>query len=383
MIAFEQIQRLCRLQSESIPMSSLYLRLWPDRRIHHAKLKDLIKEEREKLSQNDLPKEVKKSVEEDLKKLQEFVETFQESPYKGLVIFSCAAQKVWEVFLLRQPVRDLLVLDFSAFVRPLVSILNNYRRACVLLIDRTRARVFEIFMGEIAEQSEIFSDVPSKVREGGWYGLSEKRIERHVEQHLHDYLKKLMDKAFLHFREKGFDWLLLGGQNEILPIAENALHPYLRERLKRTFRMDLDASPQEVLNKTLALEQEVKKEEDCALVSRLLNSLKPTGLGVSGIHETLSSLYEKNVYTLLVEEGFSQEGAYCIHCGFMGLKAGLCPICRKTMVPVPDIVDEAVATAINQNSQVFHINPECGLKEIGSIGALLRYVAVEKEEAQV
>ncbi len=382
MITSEQIQRLSRLRNESLPMSSLYLHLWPDRRIHRAELKDLIKEQQEKLSQNDPPKEVKKWVEEDLKRLQEFVETLQESPYKGLVIFSCTAEKIWEVFLLKQPVRDLLVLDPSAYVSPLVSILNEYRRVCVLLTDRTRARVFEIFMGEIEEQSEIFSDVPSKVREGGWYGLSEKRIERHVEHHLHDHLKRVTDRAFLHFREKGFDWLLLSGRSEILPVMENILHPYLRERLKRTFRMDLDAPPQEVLNKTLALEREVKKEEDCALVSRLLNSLKPTGPGVSGIQETLSSLYEKSVHTLLVEEGFSQEGAYCTHCGFMGLKTGLCPICRKPMVPVPDIVDEAVATAINQNSEVFHINSACGLKEIGSIGALLRYAAVKREEVQ-
>ncbi len=342
----------------------------------------MIKKEQEKLNQKDLSKEEKKSVEEDLKRFQEFVETFQASSYKGLVIFSCTAQNIWEVFLLKQPVRDLLVLNLSAYVRPLVSTLNEYRRICVLLIDRTRARIFEIFMGETEEQSEIFSDVPSKVREGGWHGLSEKRIDRHVEEHLHDHLKNVADRAFVHFRERGFDWLFLGGQGEILPVAENAFHPYVRERLKRTFRMDLDASPQEVFNKALALEQEVKKEEDCALVSRLLNSLKPRGVGVSGIHETLSSLYEKNVYTLLVEEGFSREGAYCAHCGFMGLKTGLCPICRKTMVPVPDIIDEAVTAAINQNSEVFHINSACGLKEIGSIGALLRYAAVKKEETR-
>ncbi len=236
-------------------------------------------------------------------------------------------------------------------------------------------------MGEMEEQSGILSGVPSKVREGGWYGLSEKRIDRHIEQHLHDYLKKVAEKAFLHFRQRGFGWLFLSGQREILPAVEDTLHPYLWERLKKTFRMDFDASPQEVLNKTLALEQEVKKEEDCVLVSRLLNSLKPRGFGVSGIHETLSSLRQKNVYALLAEEGFSQGGVYCTHCRFMGINTGLCPICRRAMALVPDIVDEAVATAINQNSEVFHIDPACGLKEIGSIGALLRYSAVKKEEA--
>jgi peptide chain release factor subunit 1 len=39
-------------------------------------------------------------------------------------------------------------------------------------------------MGEIEEQTEILDDVPPKVRGAGWYGLSEKRIERHVEDHL-------------------------------------------------------------------------------------------------------------------------------------------------------------------------------------------------------
>ncbi len=144
--------------------------------------------------------------------------------------------------------------------------------------------------------------------------------------------------------------------------------------------MDLDASPQDVLDETLKLERDVKKEEDCVLVSRLLNSLKPSGVGVSGIQETLSSLYEKSVRTLLVEEDFSQKGACCLRCGFMGLEAGRCPFCRNSLVTVPDIVDEAVATAINQNSEVFHVNAECGLKEIGRIGALLRYAAVKKEE---
>lgn len=371
------------MRNEKLPVSSLYLQLWPDRRIHQTKIKELIRAEQEKASQNDFPKVVQKSVEEDLRKMEEFVGTIHESSYKGLAIFSSATQNIWEVFFLRQPVHDLLVFNLSAYVRPLVSLLGTYRRVCVLLIDRTKTRIFEIFMDEIEEQSEIFSDVPSNVREGGWYGLSEKRIGRHVEQHLRDYLKKMMEKTFAHFQERAFDWLFLGGQSEILTAVENTLHPYMQERLKRRFRIDLDATPEEVLDETLRLEREVKKEEDCALVSRLLNSLNPKGLGVSGIQETLSSLYDKSVRTLLVEEGFSQKGAYCFHCGFMGLETGLCPFCRNALVPVDDIVDEALTTAINQNSEVFLVNADCGLKEIGNIGALLRYTAVKEEETEV
>ncbi len=86
-------------------------------------------------------------------------------------------------------------------------------------------------------------------------------------------------------------WRLVG-QIEVLPQMENTLHSYLKKRLKRTFRIDLNSDPEEVLDKTLELEREVKKEEDQSLVSRLMNSLKSDRLGVTGIHETLSSLYE-------------------------------------------------------------------------------------------
>ncbi|MGZ3559029.1 MAG: baeRF10 domain-containing protein [Thermodesulfobacteriota bacterium] len=374
MITSEDIRNLTTMRSKDHLISSLYLRLWPDSRIHQVKAKDLIHEKRAGLG--DLSKAERRWVEGDLEKIQEFVGTLKKSPYRGLTLFSCAPQEIWQVFLLPQPVRDLLVLDYSAYIRPLVRILDEFRRVCTLLIDRTRARIFEIFLGEIEEQTEILNDVPSKVREAGWYGLSERRIERHVEDHLHNHLKKVADLTFDHFRKRRFDWLLLGGHLEVLPEMETTLHSYLRGRLKRTFRMDLESNLKEVLDKTLELEGDVKNEEDRILVSRLADSLKPGGLGVSGIHETLSNLFERSVHTFLVEEGFYQEGVLCFKCGFMGLNAGLCPICHESMTHVPDIVDEAVATAIDQNCEVFHIIHGCGLRELGSIGALLRYKGI-------
>lgn len=370
MITSDQIKNLTNLRNNDHLISSLYLRLWPDQRIHQTEVKDMLRKKLEGFGQEN-SREVKK----DLNRIWEFIEATRDSPHKGLAIFSCTAEGVWQVFFLSRPVRDLLVIDASAYIRPLTSILDRYRRVCTLLVDRTKARIFEVFMGELEEQTEIFTDVPSKVREGGWYGLTERRIERHTKQHLHDHLKRVSDRAFSYFRDKGFDWLLLGGQIEIVPEMENALHSYLRKRLKKTFRMDLNATLTQVLDTTLELEQEVKKQEDQTLISRLTDSLKSAGLGVTGLQETLSSLYEGSVHTLVVEESFSQEGAYCRKCGFMGLSVGKCPMCGEAMSFAPDIVDEAIAAAMDQNCEVVHITPGSGLGELGSIGALLRYKA--------
>ncbi len=373
MISVQQVENLSRLRSDDHLISTLYLRLTPDPRVHRRQLKDLIKEQEERFVQENIPEEEKASIREDFEIMRDFVENFSAPPHKGLVIFSSQAERLWKVFPLARPVRDLLLLDHTAYVRPLIGILDGYRRIATLLVDRQRARFFEIYMGEIEERSEVLSDGPARVKKGGLYGYTERKIERHIDFHLHNHLKKVAENAYGLFRAKSFDWLLLGGQPEIVPEIEKALHSSLRERVKKTFRMDVRARPHEILAKTLELESEIKKEEDESLVKRLENSLGGEGLGVTGLQETLSSLYEGSVHTLLVEENFSLEGAYCRQCGYMGLSRGACPVCQGEMVPVPDIIEEAEAAAIDQNCEIVHVHSGNGLAKLGRIGAFLRF----------
>ena len=94
MITTQEIARLSQLRSKDYLISSLYLRLWPDWKIHQAKIKDLIKERREKFSEENIFGERRESVERDLENFRELAETFHETPYKGLVAFSCQAQGI-------------------------------------------------------------------------------------------------------------------------------------------------------------------------------------------------------------------------------------------------------------------------------------------------
>lgn len=389
MVPAKQIADLSNMRSDKYLISSLYLRLWPDSRIHRSTVKDMIREKREELKKN-VSQEERERIEEDFAKLRGYAESVRETAHKGLAVFAGAPLGLWQVFPLSQPVRDLLVVDRSPYMRPLVSVLDVHGRSCTLLVDRTKARIFEIFAGEIEEHSDIYGEVPSRVREGGFAGFgkgliprgrgSERQIERHVAKHLHDHLKRVAETTFAFLQKWGFDRLFLGGQADILAEMEEVLHPFLKQRMKGAFRIDLIAPPHEVLKKTLALEKEVKEKEDRLLVSRLANSLGPTGLGVTGLYETLSSLHEGAAHTLLVEEGFAQPGVICPRDKFLGTDPGPCPLCRTPMEPVPDVVDWAVASAFEGDCKVAVIRPEAGLKEMGSIGALLRYKpAVEKK----
>ncbi len=95
--------------------------------------------------------------------------------------------------------------------------------------------------------------------------------------------------------------------------------------------------------------------------------------GVSGIHETLSSLHEGSVHSLLIEEGFSESGARCAQCRFLGLRVGPCPICGHPMSPVEDVINEALLQAFDRDCSISMITPGLGLEKLGRIGALLRY----------
>ncbi|MFB3887725.1 MAG: hypothetical protein ACE144_21095, partial [Thermodesulfobacteriota bacterium] len=159
MITSMQLRILGNLRSNNHSVLSLYLRLWPNFRIHKVNVRDLIREKLKNLAQQGVSKEERKFVESDMEKIREVVETFRETQYRGLVVFSSKIHNIFEVFPLAHPVRDILVVNRAVHIGPLISILNQYKRMCTLLVDRTRARVFETFMGEIEEQSGIYTHV--------------------------------------------------------------------------------------------------------------------------------------------------------------------------------------------------------------------------------
>jgi hypothetical protein len=81
MITSKQIWHLSNLQSKDHLISSLYLRLWPDQRIHQTQVKDIIRKKLGEVRQEGLPLEERQWIEKDMNKIQEFVETVRESSY--------------------------------------------------------------------------------------------------------------------------------------------------------------------------------------------------------------------------------------------------------------------------------------------------------------
>jgi peptide subunit release factor 1 (eRF1) len=336
--------------------------------------KNCLAEGRARLDALALPKDRRDSLLEDINRIAAFgAQSLAGHGQAGLAIFSCAGKKLWEVFGLPHGPRNRLLFDQNPYLRPLVAILEKYRRLCVFLAGRREAKWYEVYMGEIAPLHELTSDVPGRVKVGGFEGTEGKKIERHLEAHVLDHLKKAAQLTFDLFKKSKFDALLVGCEERYCAELEPLLHTYLRERLAGRLKSRPGDPPAAILKEAVRAEEafEQKKEEET--VQALVAELERGGRACSGLKDTLRHVNQGDVQALVVSHNYSREGRLCRACGFLYAEETTCPVCEKPTAAVLDVVDEAIEAALARNAQVRHVTPPTKLDHYGKIGALLRY----------
>ena len=293
----------------------------------------------------------------------------------GLAAFSCSQRKFWQALELPHGPRNRVIFDANFYVRPLAAILDKYSPICVQLISHREARWYSVSMGEIKLLDELQSDVPSRVREGGFEGNESKKIERHLDARLQDHFKKTAKRAFDLSKKHPFEWLFIGCEDNHGADFEAHLHSYLREKIKAHIRSRLNDSPAKVLQEALDVEARLKKTEEEETVQRLVGELERGGLAASGLRDTIHRLNQFEVLSLVVTHNFSKPGRICPTHKILYLDELKCPICDKKTDVVQDIVDEAIETVLKRKGSVKHITPPSKLDHYGQIGAFLKYKA--------
>jgi peptide chain release factor subunit 1 len=373
----DQIDALSRFKSANYLTTSFFLdsdKSQKSKKEIQVSVKNLLTIGRTRLESLDLSKDKKASLSQDLDKINDFCsQNLAASNSQGLALFSCQGERFWQDLHLPHPPRNRILFDRNPYVRPLSLILGKYRSIVAFLFDRREARWYEVFMGGITPLESFTSDVPSKVKEGGFEGTEAKRIERHIEAHLHDYFKRIAQTTFSLFQKNHFDWLFLGCEDKYFSDFETFLHTYLKDRLKGRLKAKPTDSLDKILKGCLELENAINKAEEEDIVRRLVAELESGGRAVSGIKETLRRVNRVEVQRLVVTHNFSAEGKICPRCRFLYLEEAICPNCQVNTERVVDVVDEAIEAAMEKNADIKHINPPSKLDRYGKIGAFLRY----------
>jgi peptide subunit release factor 1 (eRF1) len=289
---------------------------------------------------------------------------------RGVAVFCCSGEGWWREQTLPVPVPARIIQEATFYVRPLAGVLDEYRRIMLVLIDRRRASLYQIQMGQ-AQRTDILGDVPSRVREAGFRGYAERTIHRHTEEHVRRHLEDVAARVFESFRDQGFDWLALGGSEPTLSEFSAHLHPYLAERLRGTLTISFDAPEAEVIAAGLALEHRIKAGRDAELLARVREGLFPGGPAISGPADTLPLVGQGRVHTLLVRPGYARPGVWCPRCRLLLPDRSACPSGCGEAVPSHDVIDEAVWLALGTGASVVHVEHEA-MEELGNVAALLR-----------
>lgn len=373
-----QVEAVAKFKPEGLWTTSLFLDT--DKSRQTAKeialsLKTMVQSSQVQVASLGLDKEKQLSLCRDLDRIAAFgTQKLGTFSAPGLAIFASSGRDFWQVFELPHGPRNRLTFDKTFYVRPLSSILDRFRRIGVFLVSRREAKWYEVLMGKISSLGDLRSDVPARVREGGYKGYESKNIERHVEARLRDHLKKAAQTTFDLFKRNPFDWLLIGGgEDDIHQDLKPLLHTYLKDRLKGRLKAKPGDSASKVLKEVLALEEGLRKAEEDEVVARFTGELERGGLATAGLKDTIQHLNVFDVQSLIVSHNFAREGHICPACRFLYVAETVCPVDQKKTETVSDIVDEAIQTALGRNIPVRHITPPSRLDHYGKIGAFLKY----------
>lgn len=311
-----------------------------------------------------------------LEKIKSFVgDSFKNENEKTLLIYAGTKSELWEVYKLPIILKSKIIVDPKPHTQSLRSLLHNYKKYGVLLIDRGKAQIYQVYLGEIKEYLAAYiSEVPPKVNFRFESGLREKKILGKIGEKLHQFYRMLNDSIFNFFKEGKFDYLILAGRKDIINEFQNYLHSYLSAMLIGTFEEEPAAHQHTILEKANKVIKDFENNNINQLINKLIDELEPRGFGVAGLKKTIDALMADNIKTLVYMEDYIARGYSCPACGHITLKLlEKCPYCENPLVNFNDIVDEIVESALNQGSEVLPVSENDKLKNAGKIGAVLRY----------
>lgn len=368
MLTNQQLQDLLAYRPDK-PVLSVYLDLDPSKGppgTHKLALRQLLRPFEEEAP-------------EDTQAALRFLEQQSESRGRGLVMFSCQADGFFRSYPLAVPIRSRARVLESPFVKPLADIFDAYGHFGLALVDKQKARLFHLHLGELAEESTFEGQEVRQTKLGGGSQAAGRRggtagQTQYADEIAKRNLRQAAQTAARFFNTHQARRVLLGGTGENLAFFRESLPKAVQSLIVGTFPIDMTASSQEVVRKALAVAHEAEMRREEELVERALTAAAKGSEGVAGLEATLEAVRDGRVRTLVVQSGFRAPGLRCTSCGFTTTHTPeACPYCGSEMSPIPDAVELAIREVMASGGEVEIVGQHQQLEGAGSIAALLRY----------
>ena len=375
-ITREQIRELAEFQDEKSSAVSFYFQPCAPRNKAHKEDTILIKDlAREALRVAD-SKGIKDGSRADIERVIRLSGELRSNGTHAKAVFACAAHDIWREYQLPASLPGTqLFVDRHFHLKPLAHLLGASPLVGVALIDRHRARIFDLRLGELMERDDLFHPLTRRGRSDGFAGYdgghAERRVEDEVRQHFKNVaalLKELLEKGV-------FEKWILACQDSHRSLFEPQLHPYVSHALIGRFHADLGRiTNDEIRSHAQQILDRWQGERKRELVGQVLSQARSNARGVTGLRRVLRSLELGEVQTLLIGEKLQAHAVECSACGHIDVHlVSFCPVCGRATQEIVDVGEAILPWVIRRDIETFYVKDDPEFDKVGNIAALLRF----------
>jgi hypothetical protein len=377
----EQIRELAAFQDEKSCAVSFYFQPSTPRNKAHKEdtilIKDLAREALHRLESKAPENKAKKdSARADIDRVVRLSGELRSNGTHAKAVFACAAQNVWHEYDLPAGLPGTqLFVDRYFHLKPMAHLLGAFPRLGVVLVDRHRARIFDLRLGELTEREGLFQPLSRKSRSDGYAGYDGGHAQRRVDDEaLHHF--KAVAEVLKESLEKGvFEKWILGCQDAHRSQLEPQLHPYVSQALLGRFQTDVGhITNDQIRTHAQQIMERWQSERRRELASEAVSRARSNARGVTGLRRVLRSLELGEVQTVLMGENFQAHAVECSGCGHLDAHlVSFCPACGRATQEVVDVGEAILPWVIRRDIEMFYVKDDPEFDKVGNIAALLRF----------
>jgi peptide chain release factor subunit 1 len=375
------VDRLLQFRSTDPLVLSAYILMPadPGELAAETRIHSVLKPIRELIDSDELTHNQRESLRGDVERVNQIAEHGAELRGRTIAVFSCHRAALYEEMVIPPRRRDRAVVDETPYIRPLLSVMDEAHRCCVVVVDRDRAVIYEFFMDEL---EECTTDDNRKLGKAGYPGHrgDERRAHDRVQEITKKHFKRTVDAVDAMVRSTGAELLIVGGHEEtvaqFIPFLPKALH----EKVVGTFVIDpRTMTPAAVREQAKQTVDAYELSEETQLVDQAMERVATRGMGAVGLEWCLLAVNEKAVDFLLINDDSQRAGRACDNCGWLGLTETECPVDGQPTRETVDVIDEMAEAVFESSGRVEHVYADTPLSE-HTVAALLHFPVPRPEE---
>ena len=375
-ITREQIRELAEFQDEKSCALTFYFQPSAPRNKAHKEdtilVKDLAREALRSLDN----KGRKDCARGDIERIVRLSSELRSNGTHGKAVFACAAQNIWREYDLPASLPGTqLFVDRHFHLKPIAYLLGASPLLGVVLVDRHRARIFDLRLGELTEREDLFHATPRRGRSDGFAGYDGGHAQRRVEDETRQHFKNVAEALKVLLDKGVFEKWILACQDTHLSLLEPQLHSYARQALIGRFHADVaHTTRDEIRSHAQQIAEQWQSDRRRDLVGQVLGQARSHGRGVTGLRRVLRSLELGEVQTLLLGETLQAHAVECAGCGHIDAHlVGSCPVCGRATQEIVDVGEAILPWVIRRNIETFYVQDDPEFDKVGNIAALLRF----------